>query len=183
LPSNILKVSTYPKPPIVQDIKASHNLPKEIKLTWKKVKNAKYYKIYEKELFGFKPIAKTTSTFFIDKVNKDGVKKYYKVTAVSIHDTESLLDKSPEVLGESLPIPAKPLVSTNILNNKIELILSSPDNRAVKYLIIKGKQKYITKSNIFTDTNIQHKQTYYYKIYAVDKYGLISNPIEVKVSY
>ena len=117
-PSDILKVSTYPKPPLVLNIKASINLPKKIVLKWSPVKNAKYYKVYTKRFLGlgYTPIAKVKGTTYTDNVQKDGVKKYYKVTAVSIHDTESLLDNSPEVMGESLQVPAKPLISTNVSN-------------------------------------------------------------------
>jgi fibronectin type 3 domain-containing protein len=188
-PSEVLKVSTYPKPPLVLNIKATINLPKKIVLRWAPVKNAKYYKVYTKRFlgFGYTPIAKVKGTIYTDKVGKDGVKKYYKVTAVSIHDTESLLDNSPEVMGETLAIPAKPLISANVLRNKIEFIFSSPDNRAIKYLVIKKginkDYKYIVNGNRFLDTNVIHKHSYTYKIYAVDKYGLISEANEVEVDF
>jgi fibronectin type 3 domain-containing protein len=192
-PSDVLKVSTYPKPPIVMNVKATNNLPRKIVLTWSPIKGAKYYKIYTRSFlgFGFTPIAKVKGTTYTDNVGKDGVKKYYKVTAVSIHDTESLLDNSPEVMGETLPVPAKPLVSTNILNNGVEFMFSSPDDRAVKYLVVKKEGnlfnakefKYIVKGNRFLDTNVAHKHSYTYKIYAVDKYGLISKANEVEVDF
>jgi len=191
IPSKILKVSTYPKPPVVLNIKTTINLPKKIVLKWTPVKGAKYYKVYTKGFFGFTPIAKVKGTTYIDKIGKDGIIKYYKITAISVHDTESLLDKSPEVMGQTLSIPAKPLISTNVLKNKVEFILSSPDNRAIKYLIIKKhgnifnpkKKKFIINSNKFIDKNIKHKQTYKYEFYAVDKYGLISKANEVEVDF
>jgi len=192
-PSQIISVSTYPKPSIIENVTATNNLPRKIVLTWSPVKNAKYYKIYTKSFLGmtFTPIGKTTKTTFTDKVNKDNEKKYYKVTAVSIHDTESLLDKTPEVMGQTLDVPAKPLVSTNITKNAVEFIFSSPDNRAVKYLVVKKEgnifdakeHKYIVKGNRFVDNNIQHKHSYTYKIYAVDQYGLISKVNTVEVDF
>jgi fibronectin type 3 domain-containing protein len=190
-PSQILKVSTYPKPSVVMNIKATNNLPKKIVLTWSPIKGVKYYKVYTKGFFGFTPIAKVKGTIYTDKIEKNGVTKYYKVTAVSVHDTESLLDKSLEVMGQTLPAPAKPLVSTNMLNDGVEFILSSPDNRAVKYLVIKKQgsvfnskeKKFIVNSNKFIDKNVKHKQTYKYEFYAVDKYGLISKANEVEVDF
>jgi fibronectin type 3 domain-containing protein len=192
-PSQILKVSTYPKPPVVMNVKATNNLPKKIVLTWSPIKGAKYYKIYTRSFlgFGFTPIAKVKGTTYTNKIGKDGVKKYYKVTAVSIHNTESLLDKSPEVMGETLPPPAKPLVSTNVLSNGVEFVFSSSDERAMKYLVIKKQgdifnskdKKFIVNSNKFIDKNVKHKQTYKYKFYAVDKYGLISKANEVEVDF
>jgi len=192
-PSETVSVSTYPKPPIVTNITATHNLPRQILIKWSPVKNAKYYNIYTKGFLGigYRLIGKTKNTQFLDKVDKDGETKYYKVTAVSVHDTESLLQNTPEVMGETLPKPAKPLISTNILPNSVELILSSPDNRAVKYLIIKKtgnsfnteEYKYIVKSDKFIDNNIKKKTSYIYEIYAVDKYGLISEPNKVEVDF
>jgi hypothetical protein len=177
---------------VVENITATNNLPKKIEIRWSPVQGAKYYKVYTKGFLGFSytPIAKTTNTFYVDKINKDGVKKYYKVTAVSVHDTESLLSKTPEVMGQTLPVPAKPLVSTNILSNGVQFVFSSPDERAVKYLVIKKEglfstkeDKFIVNSNTFLDTNVRHKHSYYYKIYAVDKYGLISKPNSVEVDF
>jgi fibronectin type 3 domain-containing protein len=189
-PSKILTISTYPKPPIVMNVKASLNLPKAIKITWSAVKNAAYYKIYRKEILGYKPIGKTKNTFYIDKIDKNGETEYYKVTAVSIHHTESLLSKTPEIMGKTLDIPAKPIVSTNMTGNKIEFTMNSPDNRGVKYLIVKKlgnilnkkEKKYIVNGNRFLD-KINKKHSVIYKIYAIDKYGLISKPAEVEVSF
>lgn len=193
LPSQTISVSTYPKPPVVENITATNNLPRKIVLTWSPVQGAKYYKIYTRNFlgFGYTPIAKTTQTTYTDKINKDGVTKYYKVTAVSVHDTESLLSKTPEVMGQTLPAPAKPLVSTNILPDGVQFIMSSPDDRAVKYLIVKKEgglfnakeHKYIVNGNRFFDKNVVHKHSYTYDIYAVDKYGLISKANSVEVDF
>jgi len=188
-PSKVITVSTYPKPPVVTNIRATNNLPKKIVVTWSPVKGAKYYNVYTKGIFSYKLIAKTTSTKYTDNVGKDDVVKYYKVTAVSQHDTESLLDKTVEAMGQTLPAPAKPLVSTNITPNSVELVFSSPDERAAKYLVIKKsdtsakEKKFIVNSNSFVDSDVQHKHSYTYEVYAVDKYGLISKPSTVEVDF
>ena len=184
IPSKTIVVSTYPKPPVVLNITATTNLPKKIVVKFSPVKNAKYYKIYISDSpnsgFRFYKITKTTT--FVDKINKDGFIRYYKVTAVSKYNTESLLNETPSVMGETLPKPATPIVSTNRYSNTIEFIFTSPDNRAVKYLIIKKEKtglfksvekRFISNSNRFIDT-INPKHSYEYKIYEVDKYGLIS---------
>ncbi|WP_096258402.1 fibronectin type III domain-containing protein [Lebetimonas natsushimae] len=190
-PSQELTISTYPKPPVVMNVKATVDLPKKIQISWTPVKDAAYYKIYKKKFLIFVPIAKTKNTFYIDKIDKDGDTEYYKVTAVSIHQTESLLDKTPEVMGKTLDIPAKPIVSTNVTDNGVEFIMNSPDNRAVKYLVVKElgnilnkkEQKYLVNGNRFLDKEIDKKHSVTYKIYAIDKYGLISKPTEVEVSF
>jgi len=191
-PSKTITVSTYPKPSVVLNVKASVNLPKEIKITYSPVQGAAFYKIYRSNsadgFFTF--IAKTNDTFYVDKINKDGVTKYYKVTAVSKYSTESLLNDTPAVMGQTLQAPATPIISTNLNGNKIEFIFTSPDNRAVKYLIVKieknglfnkKEKKYVTNKNNFTDT-INPKKSYEFYIYEIDKYGLISKtPAKIEV--
>jgi fibronectin type 3 domain-containing protein len=184
-PSKTIIVSTYPKPPVVLNLKATTDLPKKIKITWSPVKEAVKYKIYYSDFTSNGPfhfLAETNNTYYIDNIGKDGYKRYYKVTAVSKYNTESLLSDSPVVMGMTLPKPAKPIVSTNIDANSVEFIFTSPDNRAAKYLIIKKEKvglfkykeyKYITEKNRFVD-NIDPKKSYVYEIYEVDKYGLIS---------
>jgi len=191
-PSKVLVTSTFPKPPIVMNEKATINLPKKIVLTFTPVKNAAKYKIYissspNGDFHYYKTI---TSTKFVDHINKDGYVRFYKVIAVSKYGTESILNETPAVMGETLPKPVKPIVSTTRNGNKIAFIFTSPDGRAVKYLIIKKektglfkskKTEFITKSNRFVDT-IQPKHSYTYEIYEVDKYGLISkNPAVIEV--
>jgi len=188
-PSNIIKVSTYPKPPVVMNIKATNNLPKKIVITWSPVNGAKYYKIYKKNTFGYKLIAKTSNTKYVDKIDKDGKVEFYKVIAVTPYETESLLTQTPEVMGETLSPPAKPLVSTNLTSSGVEFFFSSPDERAIKYLIVKkegnfGKEKkFIVKANRFLDTKLKKDTSYTYEIYSIDKYGLISIPTKVKVDF
>ena len=192
IPSKIIKVSTFNRPPIVMNVKASTNLPKKIKLTFSPVKGAIAYKIYISSYPNgpFRFYKKITSTTFLDLIPKDGYIRYYKVTALSPHNTESLLDNSPVVMGETLPPPSKPIVSTNRNGNFIELILSSADNRAAKYLIVRKEKismlkyktkKFIVSSNKFVD-KIDPKHSYIYEVYEVDKYGLISkNPSIIEV--
>jgi len=190
-PSEILTISTYKKPPVVLNVTATVDLPKQIKISWSPVKDAQYYKIYKKNGFSFEPVAKTEEPFYIDKIDKNDDTEYYKVTAVTPNHTESILDKTPSVMGKTLNIPAKPIVSTNITPDGVELIMNSPDNRAVKYLIIKEigdmfhkrKVKYIVNSDKFLDKHIDKKESVKYKIYSIDKYELISNPTEVEVSF
>jgi len=183
-PSKPIIVSTYPKPPVVLNVKASVDLPKQIKITWSPVQDAVRYNIYytDSPMGEFKLLATTQNTYYIDHIDEDGYKRYYKVTAVSQYGTESLLKDTPVVMGMTLPKPATPLVSTSVNGNHVEFIFTSPDNRAAKYLIIRKEKvgffkykesKFITDKNNFTDT-IDPNRKYIYKIYEVDKYGLIS---------
>jgi hypothetical protein len=191
-PSNTISVSTFKRPPVVTNLHASVNLPKEIKLTWSAVKGAVYYKIYVSESSDgpFEYYKSTKNTVFIDKIDKDGYKRYYKVTAVSKHQTESLLENSPVVMGETLPAPAAPIVSSFLNGNELNLTFTSPDNRAVKYLIVEKEKtgifsyktkKFVVNSNRFQIT-VNPKKTYEFLIYEIDKNGLISQkPAKIEI--
>ena len=191
-PSKTAVVSTFKRPPVITQISATNNLAKKITLTFSPVKDAVAYKIYISSFpngpFDF--YKKINSTTFTDYINQDGFVRYYKVTALSAHNTESLLSDTPVTMGQTLPKPAKPIVSTNKINNQIELIFTSPDNRAAKYLVIRKERlslfktqnkKFIVSSNRFTDI-INPKKSYEYDVYEIDKFGLISKtPAVIKV--
>jgi hypothetical protein len=190
-PSKTIRVSTYPRPPVVLNLTATIDRSRMIVVKWSPVPNAVAYKIYISPSptgpFEYYTTVKTTQ--FIDKIPKDGFKRYYKVTAVSQFGTESLLSKSPVVMGETLPPPARPLVSTNRFNNVIQFIMTSPDDRAAKYLIVRTTQmgmfnkkvdKFVVNTNKFED-RINPSASYTYAIYAVDPNGIKSEPTIIKV--
>ena len=192
-PSKTVTVSTFKKPPVITKINATNNLAKKITITFSPVKNAVAYKIYisSSQNGPFEFYKKINSTTFTDKINKDGFVRYYKVTAISAHNTESLLSDTPVIMGATISKPAKPIVSTNINANEVELIFTSPDNRAVKYLVIRKEKlslfktqnkKFIVSSNKFTDI-INPKKSYEYDVYEIDKNNLLSkNPAVIKVN-
>ena len=192
-PSKTIVVSTFKKPPVITNISATNNLAKEIKVSFSPVKGAVAYKIYISSFQNgpFHFYKKINSTNFTDYINKDGFVRYYKVTAVSDHHTESLLSDTPVTMGQTIPKPAKPIVSTNKNGNQIELIFTSPDNRAVKYLVIRkekislfkyAQKKFIVSSNRFSDV-VNPKKTYEYDVYEIDKFGLLSkSPAVIKVN-
>jgi len=185
-PSKVIVAQTLQKPQMIVNVQATTNLAKKIELNWQPVRGAVEYKIYASVIDGgFELLATTKDTHFIDKIDKDGYVKYYKISSIDKYGIESL--KSQSVMGSTLAIPAKPIVSIEKNNNSVTFILSSPDKRAVKYLIKKNDgDKIINIHNIhspYTDTNIKAKKSYTYKIFAIDKNGLVSKPAEVEVSF
>jgi fibronectin type 3 domain-containing protein len=188
LPSKVLTAKTLEKPAIVIQAIATNNLPKEIHLSWNVVNDAVKYNIYSSDssVGSFTLQTSTKNNFYDDKIDKDGAVRYYKITSVDKYGIESMMPKNP-VMGSTLSIPAKPIVSIVRGNNSIKFILSSPDGRAVKYLVKKDDGDKVLKihnvHNGWTDTNIKPKKNYTYKIYAIDKNGLVSNPTEVEVSF
>ena len=188
LPSKVLTAKTLQKPAIIIQAIATNDLPKQIHLSWNRVNSATKYNIYESDssLGDFELKTSTTNNFYNDKINKNGAVRYYKITSVDKYGIESMMTQNP-VMGSTLSIPAKPIVSIIRGNNSIRFILSSPDGRAVKYLVKKDDGDKILKihnvHNGWTDTNIKPKKDYTYDIYSIDKNGLMSKPNEVEVSF
>ncbi|BCD60526.1 MULTISPECIES: fibronectin type III domain-containing protein [unclassified Nitratiruptor] len=197
-PTLPIKASTKPRPKVVQGLKATTNLPKKIVVTWQpnSEPDLQYYKVY-KSIFQIGPylvVAKTKSTKYVDLLDEDGVKRYYKVTAVDADGLESFKQDVPAV-GQTLPKPLPPVVMEHKLENGTLFIRwASPDQRAVSYIVDKKEIDGILnvkefeykniKSTSFTDAGLRPGVTYVYKIYAVDKYGLVSKPsekIEIKI--
>ena len=185
-PSKELVLQTLQKPKVVLNLQTTNDLAKKIKITWKKVPAVKEYKIYYSSYDGsYKLLATTKNNYYLDVISKDGVTRYYKVTAVDKYGLESL--KSQSVMGVTLPLPVKPVVSIERGGKSIKFILSSPDKRAVKYLIKKDDGDKIVKihnvKNGYVDRNIMRKKTYTYKIYEIDENGLVSEPTTLEVEF
>ncbi|MRI83285.1 MAG: hypothetical protein C6I00_02590 [Nitratiruptor sp.] len=191
-PSKIVKASTKPRPKMVQGLEASTNLPRKIVLHWKPNPEPDiiHYKVY-KSLFEVGPYvvaAKVKGREYTDKIDEDGVRRYYKVTAVDRDGLESFKQYVP-VVGQTLPKPLPPLITEKSFDgSRLVLRWRSPDGRAVRYMVKKreivGLFKYndYTFKNIrstsFIDTKFQPNARYIYKVYAIDRYGLISKPSE-----
>ena len=190
-PSDVVEGNTKPLPPIVSGVKASRNLPKRIKITWNKSpkKDVVYYNVYRAitpYLF-YTYLAKTADNKFVDMIGKDGVARYYKVTAVDNEGLESLKQDNP-VMGTTLDKPETPvLTNVELDGNFVKISWKRADNRAVKYNVIKRynegfstkKIKYTNIYNtVYIDKDIAPGKSYSYSVIAVDKYGIESKPSE-----
>ena len=186
-PSSVLNIKTLQRPAIVMGIKASSDLPKKIKISWKKVKNTAYYEIYSSDYLdgNYDLIAKPTSTNYTDIIQQDGIIKYYKVVAVDKFGIKSLMPDNGE-MGSTLALPAKPVISKD--SSSMKFTISSPDGRAVKYAVNREGnnevKKFINVQSPFVDNSIETNSThnYVYKFYAIDKYNLKSKPTEFEVN-
>ncbi len=197
-PSKIVKASTKPRPTIVRGLQATKNLPKKVILRWRPnpEPDIVYYKVYKSvfEIGPYLSIAKTKATEYIDLMDEDGVKRYYKVTAVDKDGLESFKQDVP-VVGTTLPKPLPPvIVEKRLMGNTLFLHWESPDKRAVEYMIKKRvKQGFLDEkvfkfthitSTSFSDAGLMPGVQYIYEIFAIDKYGLVSKPsekIEIKI--
>ena len=196
--SKVLEASTKARPKIVQGLQATTNLPKKIVLRWQpnKEPDIVYYKVYRSifEIGPYTVIAKSKSTEYTDLIKEDGVKRYYKVTAVDKDGLESFKQDVP-VVGRTLSRPLSPVVvDYKVEGRKFSVSWKSPDKRAVKYFIKKREITNLLSVNetiykdiagtSFVDTKLLPGRRYVYEIYAVDENGLVSKPsqkIEFKI--
>ena len=191
-PSKVVKGNTKPRPSIVKGLEATKNLPKKIIVRWlpNPEPDIEYYKVYRSmfEIGPYIAIAKTKKTQYTDFINKDGVKRYYKVTAVDKDRLESFKQDVPAV-GSTLPKPAAPVILEHHFDGRaVTIKWQSPDNRAVEYMVRKKEilgflkeNEYIykhIKNTSFYDDKLKKGAKYIYRVYAVDKYGIVSKPSE-----
>ncbi len=189
-PSKTVKANTKPRPSIVRGLTATKNLPKKIIVRWQPnpEPDIDHYNVY-KSIFEIGPYivaAKTKRTEYVDLIDEDGAKRYYKVTAVDSDGLESFKQDVP-VVGQTLPKPLPPVIDEQRFENgTLYLRWESPDGRAVKYIVNKIEKEGFLKESVYTFTNIRSTTftdaglkpgvKYIYTVIAVDKYGIESKP-------
>jgi fibronectin type 3 domain-containing protein len=195
-PSEVLKVVTKPLPNSIKHIVATTDLPKKIDISWEKSNQEDFdhYNLYRAESSdgSYKFIAKLYSNRFTDTIDEDGKEYFYRVSAVEKNGLESVYDNL-SIQGITLGKPKIPvIVESKLVDNKINLKWNSNDSRVKSFIVVKKIKKGwfddkieefrdIT-TNHFTDTKIGPDTTYIYKVYALDKYLILSKPsIEVKI--
>ena len=194
---------TAPKPPT--DIIATTNLPRKIQLRWFDPNDGDntrnivgyniYTSIYNNQFFIKHASTKKYNKFFIDRVDYDGKKIYYKVTAVDSDGLESPLPLKPAVGSTKENSPSPKITEYRLVDGRV-IIKWEPMSRNIKSYIVKKRfyskfflpktvnYKGIT-SNQFVDKEIELKKSYKYTVIGVDNDGILTKPskqisIEIK---
>ena len=143
-----------------------------VKLTWDRVANADSYKIYRatSKSGTYKLIGESTQGSFIDTGTKAGVKRYYKVAAISgnIKCTVS------SVVSRTADCGAPVVKATNIASTgKVKLTWNKVLG-AEKYVVYRAtsksgtyKKMFTTTGTSYTNTSAKAGTTYYYKVKAI----------------
>ena len=195
-PSAVVKSITKPLPESIQEISASKNLPKEIKITWSpsREKDFQRYYLYRSDNIdgSYELIAKLYNNYFLDKIDEDGKRYFYRVSQIDKDGLESIHDKVT-AMGMTLEKPSAPaVVEAKFLGNKIKLQWEKSDPRTRSYIVIRKSKKgwfdEVTKEfkgikkNTFIDTDIEPDTLYTYNIYSVDDNAVVSKPsIDVEI--
>ncbi|MDA3909350.1 MAG: hypothetical protein PF437_09680 [Sulfurimonas sp.] len=195
-PSVIVQVVTKSLPITIKHIVATTDLPRKIEINWEKSTTEDFtrYHLYRSESSDgtYELIAKLYNPTFTDIVEEDGKEYYYRVSAIEKNGLESINDKI-SIQGLTLIKPKAPsLVEAKVVDNRIEIKWSNKDERVKKYTVIKKAktgwfdaidEEFIDISGKkFIDAEIGPNIKYYYKVFAIDEFGIKSEPsIEVEI--
>ncbi|MDR3177492.1 MAG: hypothetical protein LBT96_00765 [Campylobacteraceae bacterium] len=186
-PSQVIEAYTKSLPPVVENLKATRDLPRKIIIAWDAslYPEAEHYNVYRasRANFLYSHISKTKNTVYEDAVQDDGVSRYYYVTVVDKDGLESPRQNVP-LMGATLELPASP--SINVIRHDGKSIMIGWKDislRALKYQIVRSsKGSVVTYTNItdnaFVDKDVMSEVEYTYTVAAVDNNGLISKPSE-----
>ncbi|PIF03610.1 MAG: hypothetical protein CSA86_05245 [Arcobacter sp.] len=185
-------VSTLSRINAIGFIQAVSNLPKKIKITWKPHNNQriKYYEIQKLNtvLNSWEKLSKVQNRLqaeYIDKNLANAETRTYRVIAYDLENTVSAPSKEVSATTKSLPQSPTYVVATNHLAKQIRLSWEASTTKdVVKYVIYRSpfstlgftKLKEVAPTTRgITDFIKKDGKKYFYKVYAVDKDGLLSN--------
>jgi len=174
-------------PPPVTGIMSTTNLPKKIEIIWQasNIADVSHYRLYASDFKDglYTLVGKTKSTHYIDKINKNGAVRFYRVTVVDKDGLESSQHTIPSKGATIGYLSAPNITVARIINNTIEIQWTNTDPRTVSYTVYKKywdgwrpkKIKIVDfKETIFVDNKIQPDTTYTYYVVAMDKNGIPS---------
>lgn len=184
---------TLPRIKPVEFAQAISNLPRKIKIIWQPHLDPRvsYYRVEKyntliNEWVYESKIEQRLSAEYIEYNLKDNSKHKYRVKAFSFEGVESAPSQVLEATTKAIPLPPTNLRVSNNIPKKIYLTWSAsqtPD--VVQYQIFRSTYKNFGFSKIqtlpssileYTDNINADSREYYYKIVALDKDGLESNP-------
>ncbi len=195
-PSKEVTVITKALPLEVTGITATTNLPKKVEIRWPAVKSKDFshYNLYRSSNVdsGYKVIKELQNNFYVDLIEGDASRFFYRVSVVDKDGLESKHDKQ-SVMGITLTKPLAPaIVEAKLIDGKVHIKWSKSDPRSITYIVSKRYKKSIfdekkedfegIKGDEFIDTEIYTDTIYYYQVYGVDKDYIKSEPsIEVTI--
>ncbi len=184
-----------PLPKPIVRISATDNMPKQIQLTWSDPNEGErtivHYNVYSSAFKDglYTKLASTKDKSYVDRIDKDGVIRYYQVTAVDSDDLES--PKGVVVAkGKTMGNGAGPVITSAVLrHNAIILTWKPPKEPVTSYTIVKKywdgwrlrKLKIVDfkSSRVpvrFIDKKIKSNTKYTYYVYGVNELGIPTEP-------
>jgi hypothetical protein len=190
IPSQSVEVKVKKLPLPVDAIYATKDIPKQIVVSWEAGEQKEFanFRLYsaDKTDGNYRVLTNTVEKKYIDKVNEDGIVKYYKVTVIDKDGLESPSLNIATGLTKALPQTPK-FTQAVIKENKVFLTWKNDEKGDFTYRITKKWGSFINKNSLtfndirdakFEDKDVSLGETYNYSIEAVDKDGLASKPSE-----
>ena len=190
-PSDIVKIITKALPAAVTGVTITKDLPTTINISWDNhpQKDIKEYLIYRTDNpnGSFQLFHRTKTPGFINKIEGYGKNFYYMVTAIDHDGLES--PRSKIFHGQNLPRPAKvSLLAKELKEDTATLKWKKIDERTIGYKVVKIEnlgwfKSKTTESNttqtVYTTSQLPNVPVRY-KVYAIDKHGIESEPVETE---
>ncbi|WP_147289192.1 fibronectin type III domain-containing protein [Helicobacter aurati] len=188
LPSKIAIGQTRSAPNMIGGITTTNNKPHAIWIEWNPSdsKDVIGYSVWvaDSESGNYTKLAFVRSPSYIDKIQENGVERFYKITAQDSYKLESSLQETP-VKGQTLPPPQTPhIIESKIENNTAVIVWTPIEDERVKYYVVYRKSNNYNHVNRFDrimntnfiDANMEKDITYSYYVVSVDKFGIESLP-------
>lgn len=174
--SKIVTGKTRKKPKTIQNLAASVDLAKRIILRWDKISGIEKYEIYASNTKNgrFSLIATTTNNSYIDRIQRDDITRFYKVSAV---DSGRVIgEPSNQAQGRTLPaLPIPRITNETMRDNQAVIQWEVINNTRVKaYAVYRAEKRgralrfADTTQNSFIDKEMQKGVKYTYWVVAVD---------------
>ncbi len=191
VPSPLLTTSLKLFPQTPQKFKAVSGLHKKVELKWtaNREPDLEGYKIYRslKKKGGYVLIKDISSPDEEDYTDEDlypGVTYYYKLSAYYDETHESRLTRYVAATTNSVPSAPAGLQATDREVQQVKLLWKENAEKDIKdYTIWRSRKKHTdfrkietipSGQTIFIDRDLGNNAVYYYKIQAIDNYGLAS---------
>ncbi len=192
-PSELLSATTKQLPMPIQNIGATNNLPKMIKITWQQQasEHELVYYIYASshQDGAYDKIGEMKGRGeYTHRIENDGEAWFYKVTAIDKDGLESMMQEIP-AQGVTKPKPLTPsILKAEVKKGQPSIQWASNDKNVVEFIITRTTNKGFfskdtkeiarTKAKSYTDdtAGFQPNVEYIYNIIAVDGDGIRSVP-------
>ncbi|NQT70984.1 MAG: hypothetical protein HQ552_15575 [Desulfobacteraceae bacterium] len=196
-PSNTIQAQTKDLPPFPQDVITQSGLVKSVKIFWTPIEDPDVggYAIYRgTSTENLKMITKVKghkSSSFLDKGRgfdplKDGQDYFYAIVSYNLFGADGKPTKAVKATTKPRPTPVQGLMSTKGADYIQIKWDKNPQNDIKTYILSRSRnngywsnlEKLTADQNVFKDVDLKPETNYRYKIIALDKDGLESDPVE-----
>lgn len=196
-PSNTIQAQTKDRPPFPQDVITQSGLVKSVKIFWTPVEDPDVggYAIYRgtspEDLKRITKVKGYKSNSFLDKGRgfdplKDGQDYFYTIVSYNLFGADGKPARAVKATTKPRPAPVQGLMTTKGADYIQIKWDKNPQNDIKTYILSRSRnngywsnlEKLTADQTVFKDVDLKPESNYRYKIIALDKDGLKSDPVE-----